>query len=421
MIPTRSPAIEADLAGAVVSLPEFSSPRVSAMPHRTKHEETPPPESGLGMSEFSQGLGIVVGLLLFTAVMYYISNKPRGPEMFEPEVPVADASLSSSLPPATQLPSPEVVDTRENPPVEDKLGTGRPAPMGVVAVALDALRRTMKDDEIRFPVSSDGVVLVQVAPNSAAARAGLEEGDIILNLGSDRMQAVDDVKNWIESQRIGSTHEVVYYRIQDAERFERMTSKLTIEPQRFPMPLETQLHVGKGNLIIHGKSDVVWMPQTKIPVVHSNFFEAEYHSDGKTSNPLDDYVIVNGRAGRLELSAENSSQATIKGTSLSLRQPGQLRVIAKVVDQRFIFRIQVAEVPVAIGMSALQVEETMGEPSRTEPDVIGEWWYYDDYPGAALLMQDQMVKGVHTKPVEGPRQELDALDRLMKMYRQLPS
>jgi aminopeptidase YwaD len=62
------------------------------------------------------------------------------------------------------------------------------------------------------PDTSDGVRLRMVAPDSAAARAGLREGDILVRLGNAPVPSFEDLRRVLGSRRPGQTVSVLYLR-----------------------------------------------------------------------------------------------------------------------------------------------------------------------------------------------------------------
>jgi S1-C subfamily serine protease len=58
----------------------------------------------------------------------------------------------------------------------------------------------------------DALRLSQVVPGSAAARAGLRDGDVIVRFDDAPMSSLEDLRTVLRSKRPGDTVEVVYLR-----------------------------------------------------------------------------------------------------------------------------------------------------------------------------------------------------------------
>jgi S1-C subfamily serine protease len=51
----------------------------------------------------------------------------------------------------------------------------------------------------------EGIVVAEIAPNSPASRAGLEVGDIIININSENIRTEDDAISLLADSRVGET------------------------------------------------------------------------------------------------------------------------------------------------------------------------------------------------------------------------
>jgi putative serine protease PepD len=59
---------------------------------------------------------------------------------------------------------------------------------------------------------SDGVRLAQVLPGSAADRAGLREGDVLVRVGGTVMNGFDDLRGTLRERRPGDSLPILYLR-----------------------------------------------------------------------------------------------------------------------------------------------------------------------------------------------------------------
>ena len=59
---------------------------------------------------------------------------------------------------------------------------------------------------------SDGLRLASVLPGTAAARAGLQNGDVIVRLGDQPINAFEDLRRMLAQKRPGDAVSVVYLR-----------------------------------------------------------------------------------------------------------------------------------------------------------------------------------------------------------------
>ncbi|MBD2307719.1 trypsin-like peptidase domain-containing protein [Chroococcidiopsis sp. FACHB-1243] len=74
-----------------------------------------------------------------------------------------------------------------------------------------------------------GVLIVQVAPNSPAARAGLRPGDVITQINETEIQTADSVQDSVEATNLGKTLQVTVNR-------NGSTQQLTLKPEQLPTP-----------------------------------------------------------------------------------------------------------------------------------------------------------------------------------------
>ncbi|HZU76405.1 MAG TPA: PDZ domain-containing protein, partial [Dehalococcoidia bacterium] len=73
--------------------------------------------------------------------------------------------------------------------------------IGVAGQTVPLPRRVVRS--YNLPVES-GVLVLSVEPGSAAARAGLREGDVILALDGEAIAGVDDLHRRLTRERIGA-------------------------------------------------------------------------------------------------------------------------------------------------------------------------------------------------------------------------
>jgi S1-C subfamily serine protease len=60
--------------------------------------------------------------------------------------------------------------------------------------------------------AGDGVHLREVVPGSAAERAGVRRGDVLVRVGGELVNGFEDVRRLLESKKPGDTVELVYLR-----------------------------------------------------------------------------------------------------------------------------------------------------------------------------------------------------------------
>jgi putative serine protease PepD len=79
--------------------------------------------------------------------------------------------------------------------------------------------------EYNLPVS-EGAYVTYVAPNSPAAKAGIQQGDIIVAIDSTPVKSVDELVGAIRSKKVGDKVSITYYR-----GSEKKTVTTTVEEQ----------------------------------------------------------------------------------------------------------------------------------------------------------------------------------------------
>jgi membrane-associated protease RseP (regulator of RpoE activity) len=87
-------------------------------------------------------------------------------------------------------------------PASPPRAPGAPAPRGMAFLGVSPARAWL----------ADGVRLGAVVPESAAARAGIREGDIIVRLGEVPVQNFDELRAAVRARRPGDPVRIVYLR-----------------------------------------------------------------------------------------------------------------------------------------------------------------------------------------------------------------
>ena len=107
-------------------------------------------------------------------------------------------------------------------PVIDDLRAGRAATSGAfLGVSSQSMTPTIAEN-LDVPVDS-GAVIVEVVPDSAADGAGLQRGDVIVEIDGQRVDSAANVGSIIRDRQPGDEVEIVYYR-----GAERRTAKATL-------------------------------------------------------------------------------------------------------------------------------------------------------------------------------------------------
>lgn len=81
--------------------------------------------------------------------------------------------------------------------------------LGIVAQTVPLQRRIVRHLQLS---QESGVGVVEITPNSPAEKAGFMLKDVILSIGSEKTQNVDELHRFLDDQTIGKTYEVVVVR-----------------------------------------------------------------------------------------------------------------------------------------------------------------------------------------------------------------
>jgi S1-C subfamily serine protease len=89
-------------------------------------------------------------------------------------------------------------------------GGTQPTGSGYIGVEIETLTSQLRQEYGFTPQS--GAVILNVVSGSPADNAGLEEGDVIVGVGSTAVTSADDLQNIIQKEKAGQKITVIYYR-----------------------------------------------------------------------------------------------------------------------------------------------------------------------------------------------------------------
>lgn len=90
------------------------------------------------------------------------------------------------------------------------------------------IQQEINENNFGFKVEQEqGVLIVEVAPNSPAARAGLRPGDIITQINQVEIQNADQVQDSVEATGLGKTLQITVNR-------NGLPQQLTLQPEQLP-------------------------------------------------------------------------------------------------------------------------------------------------------------------------------------------
>lgn len=90
------------------------------------------------------------------------------------------------------------------------------------------IQQEINQSDLDFKVNQDeGVLIVDVAPNSPAARGGLRPGDIITEVKGEGIQTADQVQEQVEATPLGNTLQLEVNR-------NNLTQNITVRPEQLP-------------------------------------------------------------------------------------------------------------------------------------------------------------------------------------------
>ena len=127
--------------------------------------------------------------------------------------------------------------------VADQLKRNGKVTRSYLGVSLQDIDRTLAE---AYKLSKpEGSLITQIAPDSPAARGGLKEGDIILQLNGNAISRTSDLLNQLN--RIAPNQSVDLVLLRD-ERQRKLTLKLAAAPDDTPAKSTTEQHSGGPNL-----------------------------------------------------------------------------------------------------------------------------------------------------------------------------
>ncbi|AFZ30647.1 HtrA2 peptidase [Gloeocapsa sp. PCC 7428] len=90
------------------------------------------------------------------------------------------------------------------------------------------IQQEINQSNLGFKIEQEqGVLIVDVAPNSPAARAGLRPGDIITQINQVEIQNADQVQDLVEATNLGKTLQITVNR-------NGLPQELTLQPEQLP-------------------------------------------------------------------------------------------------------------------------------------------------------------------------------------------
>lgn len=78
-------------------------------------------------------------------------------------------------------------------------------------------------DQLGVPVT-EGIVVAQVFPNTAAEAAGLQQEDVIVEMAGERIRNTGELSEFVMAHLPGETVTIVFYRSQ-----EELTTEITLQ------------------------------------------------------------------------------------------------------------------------------------------------------------------------------------------------
>lgn len=97
--------------------------------------------------------------------------------------------------------------------LETKGEVERPA-LGVSILDLESVPAPMRESELKLPADvEEGVVVEGVAEGSGAETAGLQQGDVIVEMGGDQISSVLELRQYLYTKvEVGDTLQIKFYR-----------------------------------------------------------------------------------------------------------------------------------------------------------------------------------------------------------------